>query len=167
MTSNGASRRSTARPIRPAAITPDVHALQVVGTLHAIGDVPTAFGGPPVRRDEVAHQCQDLHHRVLGDADAVAVGHLGDRDAALFRRLEIHMVRADARGHRQLEFGRLRDALLGQVRRPKRLGNHDIGVDQLALELRVRPLLVRRHHQLVAGVFEELAQPQRTRDTPE
>jgi len=34
---------------------PDIHAFEVVGPLHAVGDVPAPLGDPVVRREEVAH----------------------------------------------------------------------------------------------------------------
>ena len=113
-------------------------------------------------RDEVAHQRQDLHDGVLGDADAVAEGHLGDGDPAGDRGVEIDVVRTDPGGQGQLEVLRFGDPLGGQICRPKRLGDNDIGVGQLALELRVRAFLVRCHDQLVPAVFEEFAQAELT-----
>ena len=142
----------------------DVHALDVVGALDAVGDIPAAVGDPLMGGDEVAHQREDLHDRVLGDADAVTEGDLGDRDPARDRGVEIDVVRADAGGQRQLEILRFGDPLGGQVRRPKRLGNNDIGVGQLPFELRVRAVLVRCHDQLVPAVFEECAQAELTGD---
>ena len=84
---------------------PDVHALEVVGPFHAVGDVPAAVGDPVVGGEEVAHQGQDLHDGVLGHADAVAEGHLGHGDAAGDRRVQVDVVGADACGDGQLELG--------------------------------------------------------------
>ena len=106
---------------------------------------------PLVGRDVVAHQRQDHHHDVLGDADAVAVGDLGDGDPAVDRRLEVDVVRADPGGDRELQLRRLGDPLGGQVRGPERLRDDDVGVGQLALEDRVGPVLVGGDDQLVAA----------------
>jgi hypothetical protein len=54
---------------------------------------------PLVRRNVVAHQCQDHHHHMLGDTEAVGVGHFRDRDAPVHRRLQIRMIGADAGGN--------------------------------------------------------------------
>ena len=112
--------------------------------------------------NEIAHQREDLHDGVLGDADAVAEGHLGDRDPAGDRGVEINVVRTDPRSEGQLEILGFGDPLGGQICRPKWLGDHDIGVGQLALELRVRAFLVRCHDQLVPAAFQECAQAELT-----
>src|ERR1035438_8877648 len=49
-----------------------IHALQVISPLGAIGDVPALLNDPFIRWDVVADERQNLHHRMLGDADAVA-----------------------------------------------------------------------------------------------
>ena len=95
---------------------------------------------------------------MLGDADAVAVGHLGDGDAALDRRLQVGVVGADAGGDHELEVRRLGEALGGHVRRPEGLADDDVGGGQLALEVGVRAVLVGGDGQLVAALLEELAQ---------
>src|ERR1039457_3957304 len=69
----------------------DIHRLQIVGPLDAVRDVPTAFYDPVVGRDVVTHQSQNHHHHVLGNTDAVAVRHFGDRNATFHRRLEINV----------------------------------------------------------------------------
>ena len=46
---------------------------------------------------------QDHHHDVLGDADAVAEGHLGNGDPVVDRGVQIDVVRTDTGGHRELE----------------------------------------------------------------
>ena len=99
----------------------DVHTLQVVGALHAVGDVPAAVGRVAVGRHEIADESQYLHDRVLGDADAVAEGDFGDSDVMCDGGVEIDVIRTDSGGDRQLQLGRLRDAFRGQVRRPERL----------------------------------------------
>jgi hypothetical protein len=70
----------------------NLHPLQVVGARHAVRDVPAARDDPLVGRDVVAHERQDQHHYVLGDADAVRVRHLGDGEAPVDRSLEINVV---------------------------------------------------------------------------
>ena len=104
---------------------------------------------------------------MLGDADRVAVGDFGDRDPALDRRLQVDMVGADPGGDRELEILRLGDALGGQIGRPEGLRDDDVGIDQLALELAVRPVLVGRDDQLVPACLEEFAQAQLARHAAE
>ena len=145
----------------------DRHALQVVGALHAVGDVPAALRHPLVGRDVVAHQREDHHHDVLGDADAVGVRDLGDGDAVLHRRLQVDVVGADAGGDRQLQVRRLGDPLGGQVGRPERLRDDDVGVGQLALEDRVGAVLVRGHDQRVTLALEVLPQAELAGDAAE
>ena len=50
----------------------------------------------------------------------------------------------------ELQLRRLGDPLGGQVRGPERLRDDDVGVGQLALELRVRPVLVGGDDERVA-----------------
>ena len=100
---------------------PDLHALQVVGARGAVGDVPPAAQHPFVRGDVVAHQREDHHHDVLRDADAVRVGHLGNRHPAFDRGLQVDVIRADPRRHGELQLRSLGDALGHQVCRPERL----------------------------------------------
>ncbi len=102
-------------------------------------------------RDEVADESEDLHDRVLGHADAVAPGDLGDCDPSCDSRVEIDVVRSDSRGDGEFEIRCFRDALLGQVGRPEGLRDDDVGVDEFLLERRVRALLVGCHYQGVAG----------------
>ena len=100
---------------------PHLHPLEVVGAGHAVGDVPTALDHPLVGGDVVANERQNHHHHMLGDADAVRVRDLGNRDPALDRRLQINVIRADPRRDRQLQLRRLGDPLGGQVGGPERL----------------------------------------------
>jgi hypothetical protein len=101
---------------------------------------------------------------MLGHADAVAVGDLGDRDVVGDRRVEVDVVGADAGSDRELQVRRLGDPLSGQIGRPEGLGDDDVGVGQLALENRVRAVLVGSDDELVAGRLEEPAQSQLTGD---
>ncbi len=73
------------------------------------------------------------------------------------------MVGADARGERQLELGRPGDALGRQIGRPEGLGDHDLGIMELAVEDRVPAFLVGGHDQRVAALLKEAAQPQGAR----
>ena len=85
----------------------------------------------------------------------------------LDRRLQVDVVGADAGGDRQLQLRRLGDPLGRQVGGPERLRDDDLGVGQLALEDRVRAVLVGGHDQLVAAPLEELAQPELAGDAAE
>ena len=87
----------------------DMHAFEIVGALDAVGDVPAAFDDPVVGGDVVAHQREDHHHHVLGDADRVAVGDLRNRDALLDGGLQVGVVGADAGGDGELQLLRLGD----------------------------------------------------------
>src|SRR3546814_20359094 len=64
------------------------------------------------------------------DADRVAVGDFGNRNAAIDRRLKVDMVRADAGGQRALELRGLGAPLGGQIGRPKRLRDSYLGIGQ-------------------------------------
>ena len=145
----------------------DVHALDVVGARDAIGDVPAALAHPIVRREVIAHEAEDHHHDMLGDADRVAVGHFGDGDAAVDRGLQIDMVGADPGGQRELEILRLGDAFGGQIGRPEGLRDDHVGIDQLALELAVGAVLVGCDDERVARAFEIFAKPQLARHAAE
>ena len=120
-----------------------------------------------MRRDVVPHEGEDRHHDVLGDADRVAVRDLGDGHAAVDRRLEVDVIRADPGGHRQLQVRRLREALRSQIRRPERLRDDHVRVLELAFESRVGPVLVGRDDELVPALLEELPQPELARDAAE
>ena len=96
---------------------------------------------------------------MFGDADGVAVGHFGDGDPAVDCGLQIDVVRADAGRDRELQLRRLRDAVRGQVRRPERLRDHDLGVGQLVLEDRVGAVLVRGDDEACGRALEELRNP--------
>ena len=96
---------------------------------------------------------------MLGHADAVGRGDLGDGDLALDRRFQINVVEADPRRDNQPQPRRLRDPLSRQVGRPERLGDDDLSVE-LSLEDRVRPILVRRDNKRVAALLEEPPQPE-------
>src|ERR1700678_162223 len=52
----------------------DMHSLNIIRTLDAVRDVPTALYDPLVRRDVIADEAEDHHHDVLCDADRIAVG---------------------------------------------------------------------------------------------
>ena len=145
----------------------DIHAFEVVRALDAIGDVPAASDHPAVGGDVVADQRQDHHDDVLGDADRVAVGDLGDGDALVHRGLQVGMVGADAGGDDELELLRLVEALLGHIGGPEGLRDHDLGVGQLLLEGRIRAVLVGGHDQCVAGLLQELAKPELAGDAAE
>ena len=105
----------------PGADGADLHPFEVVRAGHGVGDVPAAVDSPLVRGQVVAHEDENQHDHVLGDADAVAVGDLRDGDSAVDRRLEIDMIRADPRRDRELQVGRHGEALRRQVRGPEGL----------------------------------------------
>ena len=97
---------------------------------------------------------------MLGHADAVGIGDLGDGDPTLDRRFQINVVRADPRRDSEVQPRRLRDPLSRQVGRPERLGDDDLSVRELSLEDGVRPVLVRRDNKRVATLLEEPPQPE-------
>ena len=70
----------------------DAHALNVVRTRDAIGNIPAPVDSLLVGGQIISHQRQNHHYDMFGDADAVAVGDLGDRDAVLHRRLQIDVI---------------------------------------------------------------------------
>ena len=144
-----------------------LHALEVVRALDAVGDVPAASHDPSVGGDVVAHQREDHHDDVLGDADRVRVGDLGDGDPAVDRRLQVDVVGADARGDGDLQIPRLGDPLGSEVGGPEGLGDHDVGVDELALEHRVGTVLVGGDDEAVPFPFEVRPQAQLARDATE
>ena len=76
---------------------------------------------PLMRRQVVAHQRENHHHDMLGHADAVAVGHLGDGDPPRHSGRQVHVIRADAGGDREPQLSGLGESLGGQVCRPERL----------------------------------------------
>ena len=47
----------------------DMHALDVIGSAGAIGDVPATLHHPIVRRQVISNQAENHHHYMLGDAD--------------------------------------------------------------------------------------------------
>jgi hypothetical protein len=126
----------------PGRHRPDRHAFQVVGPLHAVGNVPAALDHPLVGGKVVPDQREDHHHHVLGHADAVGVSDLRDGQASFAGRLQVVMVRPDPGGNNEPEVFRLSNPLPGQVRRPERLGDHDVCVGEFPLEDRVRAVLV-------------------------
>src|SRR3546814_17717545 len=81
---------------------------------------------------------------MLRDADRVAVGDFGNRNAAIDRRLKVDMVGADAGGQRELELRGIGDPLGGQIDRPKRLRDYYLGIGKFALKYRIRTVLARR-----------------------
>ena len=70
----------------------DVHALDIIGPFYAVGDIPAALHHPLVGGNVVPHKPENHHHHVLGNADRIAVGDLGDCDLTIDGRLEIDVV---------------------------------------------------------------------------
>ena len=120
-----------------------------------------------MRGQVVADQRQDHHHDVFGHADAVAIGHLGNSDAPVHRRLQVDVIRADAGRDRELQLGRLANPLGSQVGGPERLRDDDVGVCQFLLEHAVGTVLVGRHDKRVTLRLEKLAQPELAGDAPQ
>ena len=96
---------------------------------------------------------------MLSHADAVAVGDLGDRDAAGDGGLEIGVVRTDSGRDDQLQVGGLGEPLRRQIRGPERLRDDDVGVGQVAIELGVRALLVGRDDEFVTQPSRYVRRP--------
>ena len=101
---------------------------------------------------------------MLGDADAVAEGDLGNRDAVLDRGIQIDVIRTDSGGERQLELGRPLDPVRCQVGGPERLRDDDFRIGKVLVEYRVLAVLVRGHDQLVAETLEVAPQAELTGD---
>src|SRR5687767_8935586 len=145
----------------------DIHAFDVVRALDAVRNVPAALYDPVVRRDVISHERQDHHHDVLGHADAVAIRHFRNGDAAVHGRLQVRVVGADAGSDDKLELRRLCDQVRGCVRGPEWLGNQHFGLDDLPGQAAVRAVLVRGHYELVSTRLEELAQAELAGDAAE
>ena len=109
----------------------DVHSLDVIGALDAVGYVPATIDDPFVRGKVVANESEDLHNSVLGDTDAVAIGLFDHGDAVADCCVEINVIRTDAGRDRELQFWRLRDPFCGQIGRLEWLGNHDVSAREL------------------------------------
>ena len=73
-------------------------------------------------------------HDVFGDADRVAIGHLGDGDPTRDRGFQVDVVRPDARRDSHLQILRLGDPLCRQIGRPERLRDHDVRIHKLIFE---------------------------------
>src|SRR3546814_18558665 len=110
----------------------------------------TLFRAPVVGRDVIADEAEDHHHDMLGNADRVAEGDLGHRDAGLDRRVEIDMVGTDTSSERELELGRLGDALGRQIGGPEGLRDYYLSVGQLLLQHRNGAVLARGDDQRMA-----------------
>src|SRR3546814_11827731 len=81
----------------------------------------------------MADEAEDHHHDMLGNADRVAEGDLGHRDAGLDRRVEIDMVGTDTSSERELVLGRLGDAHGRQIGGPEGLRDYYLSVGRLLL----------------------------------
>src|SRR3546814_6375610 len=75
---------------------------------------------------------------------------LGHRDAGLDRRVEIDMVGTDTSSERELELGRLGDALGRQIGGPEGLRDYYLSVGQLLLQHRNGAVLARGDDQRMA-----------------
>jgi hypothetical protein len=90
---------------------------------------------------------------MLGNADAVRVGDLGDGDPTPHRGFQVDVVRADPRRDSQLQPRRLRDPLSRQVGRPEGLGDDDLSPRELSIEVLTRPVIVRGDNKRVAALL--------------
>ena len=119
-----------------------------------------------VSGDKVPDEQEDAHDDVLRDRDDVRARDLEHLDAALDGRVQVDVVRADARRHAELEvlglggeraavhkgllpFGEdwrtyLRDQIAGEVAGMERSCDEDLSVLEVLLEDAVRALLVVR-----------------------
>ena len=134
-----------------------MHAFEVVGTLNTVRDIPPTLENPRVRREIIAHQREDHHQHMLGDADAVGVGHFSDRDAVFDGSFQVDVVRTYACSNGKLQLLRLLDALWRQVGRPEWLRDDDIRVGQFALKHRAGAFFIRSDNEGVAEAFEVFA----------
>ncbi len=104
---------------------------------------------------------------MLGDADRVGEGDLGDRDALVHRRLQVGVVGADAGGDDHLQLLGLVEALLRHVGRPERLRDDDVRVGKLAVELAIGSVLVGRDDKGVTTILQESAKAELAGDASE
>src|SRR5215510_1282759 len=86
------------KPNSTSSNCPDMHALQIVGALDTVSDVPTAFLHPLVRRKIVANERQDHHDCMLSHADAIRSGHFSNRNAVFDGSFKIDVIRTDPSG---------------------------------------------------------------------
>jgi hypothetical protein len=89
------------KPNSTSSNCPDVHALQIVGALNTVGNVPSASLHPLVCRKIVANERQDHHDCMLSDADTIRSGHFSNRNAVFDGSFEINVVRTDTSGQRK------------------------------------------------------------------
>src|SRR4029077_3505623 len=59
--------------------------------------VPTALAYVPIERDDAPYERKKQRKRVIGDLLRAVVGHAHDRDAVLFRRVDVDVVEANGR----------------------------------------------------------------------
>jgi hypothetical protein len=113
-----------------------------------------------MRRHKVPDEHQNRHDHMFRHTDHITPRDLRDRDAAvgLVRRIQVHMVRPNARRDGQLELLRLREPLRRQVARVERRGDDDFGVDELLVEGAVRAFFVGRRDECVAVRFNPFAE---------
>src|SRR5882757_41333 len=83
--------------------TTHVHSFKVIGALDAIGNIPTPFDHPLIRRDVVAYERQNHHDNVLRYTDAVRVCDLRNGDPMLDGRFEIDVIGPNTSSDRQFE----------------------------------------------------------------
>lgn len=141
----------------------NIHTLNVVRLGDAVGNVPAALlAGPLVGGDVVAHETENHHNGVLGNTVGVGVSDLSNSDTGLVGSIEIDVVRTNTSSQSQLEVLGPRDAISVKVGGPEGLRDNNISSGQLALENRVRAVLVRSDNKLVAVLLEELAQSELT-----
>lgn len=126
---------------------------------------PAAIDRERVGGDVAAHQREDHHDDMLGNADAV--GDLRDGDAVPDGGMEIDMVGADAGHDRKLQLLAL--AILSAVRYAGQKGCEmtisALGNSRSKAEF--SPCLVRGYEENMTQAFQELARCQATRDRPE
>lgn len=94
---------------------------------------------------------------MLGDADHVARGLLGDDDVPVSRLAEVDVIGAHAGREDELEVRRVLHYLFGNVDGPERGGDQNLRVFEVLLELATLP--VRGRDQLVPFALDPLPQP--------
>jgi len=132
--------------------------LQVVRILRNLRNIPTTRRVLPMRGDEVAHEIENRHHRMLGHGCDVRSSDLVHADLALVRLREVNVVAAHSSSHRILEILGLVNALCREITGVERRRDDNVRIHELLVELRVGPILIGGGDQSMALLLDPTAQ---------